>query len=66
MREKNPPELIPFTTMNTTSGATLDETGQMESMLNALIINEIKSEEIGPMKSPRNPKPTRPTAEERL
>jgi hypothetical protein len=66
MREKNPPELIPFTTMNTTSGATLDETGQMASMLNALIINERKSEEIGPMKSLMNPKPTRPMADERL
>ena len=66
MREKNPPELIPFITMNTTSGATLDETGHMASMLNALIINERKSEEIGSMKSLRNPKPTRPTADERL
>jgi len=66
MRAKNPPELIPLTTMKTTSGATLVEIGQMASMLNALTVNERTSDEIGPMKSPRIPKPTRPKADARL
>jgi hypothetical protein len=66
MSEKNPPAPKPFTTMNTTSGATLDEAGQIASMLSAFTVNARTSEEIGPMRSPNIPKPTRPTAEARL
>ena len=53
--EKNPPTPKPFTMMKTTSGAKLDEAGQMVSMLSAFTVNARTSEEIGPMKLPNIP-----------
>ena len=64
--EKKPPFPIPFNTMNTTSGARLVDTGHTASMLTAARSRVSASAEIGPTRSPSAPKPTRPTADERL
>ncbi len=66
MREKNPPEPKPFIAMKATSGAMLDDAGQMVSMVSALTVSARTRAMIGPTESPNTPKPTRPTVEARL
>ena len=66
MREKKPPEPKPFITMNATSGAMLDDAGQIVSMLSALMVSARTRAVIGPTESPNTPKPTRPTADAML
>ena len=66
MREKNPPEPKPFIAMKATSGAILDDTGQIVSMLSALMVSARTRAVIGPTESPNTPNPTRPTADARL
>lgn len=65
MRVKNLPEPKPFITMKVTSGAMLDDAGQMVIMLSALTVSARTRTVIRPTESPNTPKPTRPIAEER-
>lgn len=63
---KNPPFAIPFITTNAISGPNVLDTGQMTSILMALMSNAMKRVLTGPMKSDKNPHARRPTAEEKL
>ena len=64
--EKNPPFAAPLMMTKAIRGATVLDTGHNTSMLNALKRRDRKSVLSGPTRSPRNPNPSLPRAEEKL
>ncbi len=66
MVEKNPPFAAPLMMAKATRGTSVLDTGHNTSMLNALRRRDIKTVLSGPIRSHRNPNPSRPKADEKL